>query len=127
MEKNHNIVGRKYIAGNSVIKNGVFLGEYVENLSDFIGSNDDVEKFKSDILKQEPSGVAQSKLTELDRRNFYGIRKVCNKDGYSTDQILVKSFDSVSWINIDMENYNIEKFKVIKKSQNKAGYKSSRP
>ncbi len=95
--------------GDSVFDDDMnFLGVYVENLSDFIGSEDDIKKFKNELSKQKPSEVAQHKFNELDRKEMYGYRKVCADLKTPTTQILVKNLDDFAWINIAKNDYRFK-------------------
>lgn len=105
-------------------ENNDFIGTYVKNLSDFEGTAEEIENFKKSLLDSGPKEKMKSKISDLDQKEMYGYRKVCNENKVSVEQVLVKTFDSLSWTNVDMKNYTfeaIDKPKIKVKKENKKG------
>ena len=110
-------------AGDSVFdKDNNFIATYVDSLSDFIGTEKEVNDFKKSLLSTGAVEIMQSKLVDSDRKEMYGYRKVCNANKKAVEQVLVKTFDDLSWINVNMNNYTFKKIeKPVKKAKKSRG------
>lgn len=111
--------------GDSVFdENNNHLGMYVENLTDFEGTEAEIKKFKKSLLNAGALEIARNKSNELDRFEMYGYRKVFSEEFGTKEQLLVKAHDDLAWINVNMNSYTFEK---IENKKNKPKRNRNRP
>jgi len=92
-----------YTPGQSVYINDHYAGQFVENLSDFLMSEEDITRLTQRREDGHPEGygVITSRNNDMTYIRYYGLRKVFHREHGTVQQALTysKSFGA-NWINL---------------------------